>query len=192
VTHGAMCSDDSFVYLIGGCVGDKCKNDCYRYDPKNNVWSSLAPMKIERSQAAVVYFDGKLFVFGGYLSNRCLSLCEILTLKTNTWSTGPSMREHRRGCGAALYQGKIFIIGGSNGITSLSSIEIFDPITNEWVTSSINNGNNCDLNVARAGVGVAVCCDKLYAVGGFDGRSFLKSIEVYDEQIQRWSLNKNV
>ncbi|CAF0889575.1 unnamed protein product [Rotaria sordida] len=189
VTHGATCSDDSYVYLIGGCEGDKCKNDCYRYDPKNNQWTTLSSMTCERSQAAAVYFNGKIYVFGGYRSNRCLTSCEILTLSTNQWSIGPTMRENRRGCGAVLYENKIFIIGGSNGITSLASIEIYDPITNEWITN-INRIPN-ELNIPRVGVGITVCNENLYVVGGFDGRNFLKTIEVYDKNNQRWKLSNN-
>jgi N-acetylneuraminic acid mutarotase len=182
-----MCSDENYVYLIGGMEGDKCKNDCYRYNPKDNSWSTLASMNSERNQAGIVYFNDKIYVFGGSTLNRCLSSCEILTLSTNTWTNGPSMKESRRGCGAVFYQNKIFIIGGSNGITSLTSIEIFDPITNEWLSNS--NGNQIELNIPRIGVGVTVCCDKIYVIGGFDGRTFLKSIEIYDGNTQQWRLS---
>lgn len=181
-----MCSDDSYVYLIGGCEGDTCKNDFYRYDPKENLWSTLSPMNCERSQAAAVYCNGKVYVFGGYTGNRCLSSCEIFTLSTNEWSIGPSMRESRRGCGAVLYKNRIVIIGGSNGVSSLTSIEIFDPQANEWLIST--NIIQNELNVARVGVGIAVGNEKLYVVGGFDGRNFLKTIEIYDELTQRWRL----
>ena len=184
-----MCSDDSYVYLIGGCEGDKCKSSCYRYDPDTNQWSTLNEMSYERSQAAVVHFNGKLYVFGGYQSNWCLSSCEILNLTTNQWSLGPAMRESRRGCGAIVYENKIFIVGGSNGIASLASIEIFDPITNEWISHI--NGHCYELHIPRVGVGITVCQEKLYVVGGFDGRSFLKSIEVYDENDHRWKLSQN-
>ncbi|CAF1194991.1 unnamed protein product [Adineta steineri] len=187
VAHGAMCSDNSQVYLIGGCEGDTCKNSCYCYNPEMNLWSTLNPMKSERSQAAAVYFNGKIYVFGGYTSNRCLSSCEILTLSTNEWSNGPTMRENRRGCGAVVYNNRIYIIGGSNGVTSLTSIEIFDPNTNELMNSI--NGSCNELNIPRVGVGITVCQEKLYVIGGFDGRTFLKTIEVYDENSQRWKLN---
>ncbi len=36
----------------------------------------------------------------------------------------------------------------------------------------------------RCGVGVAVCNDLLYAVGGHDGQSYLNSIERYDPQVR--------
>ncbi|CAF3649637.1 unnamed protein product [Adineta steineri] len=189
VAHSAMCSDDNYVYLIGGMEGDKCKNDCYRYNPKDNTWSALASMNTERSQAGIVYFNDKIYVFGGSTLNRCLSSCEILTLSTNQWTVGVTMKEARRGCGAVLYHDKIFIIGGSNGITSLTSVEIFDPITNEWLTN-LNSVPNV-LNMPRVGLGVTVCCDKIYVTGGFDGRTFLKSTEIYDENTQQWHLTYN-
>ena len=183
----AMCSDAQFVYLIGGIEGDKCKSDCYRYDPQGNSWTKLPAMNSERSQAGVVYYQEKIYVFGGSTLTRCLSSCEILTLSTNQWSFGPAMKESRRGCGAVLYHEKMFVIGGSNGVTSLVSVEIFDPRTNEWLVNL--NGYSNDLNVPRIGLGVTVCCDRIYAIGGFDGRAFLKSIEVYDENTQRWHAN---
>jgi hypothetical protein len=184
-----MCSDDNYVYLIGGMEGDICKNDCYRYNPQDNTWSTLASMNMERSQAGIVYFNDKIYVFGGSTLNRCLSSCEVLTLSTNEWKIGATMRESRRGCGAVLYHKKIFIIGGSNGIASLTSIEIFDPITNAWLIHL--NGIRNELNIPRVGVGVTVCCDRIYVIGGFDGRTFLKSIEVYDQNTQQWRLSYN-
>lgn len=182
-----MCSDGNCVYLIGGMEGDKCRNDCYQYNPENNTWSSLAPMNSERSQAGIVYFDEKIYVFGGSTLNRCLSSCEVLSLTTNEWTSCPAMKECRRGCGAVVYRDQIWIIGGSNGVSVLTSIEIFNPQTNEWLMN-INN-NQISLHIARIGLGVTVCQDKIYAIGGFDGRTFLKSVEVYDEFTRQWRLN---
>ena len=185
-----MCSDGNcYVYLIGGIEGNKCKNNCYRYNLKDNTWLTLSPMSTERSEVGAVYFNDKIYVFGGSTINRCLASCEILTLSTNEWITGPTMKESRRGCGAVLYHNKIFIIGGSNGITSLTSVEIFDPTTNVWLTNL--HGIKSELNIPRVGVGVTVCCDQIYAVGGFDGRTFLKSIEVYNDDTQQWCLTYN-
>ncbi|CAF5004372.1 unnamed protein product [Rotaria sp. Silwood1] len=81
-------------------------------------------------------------------------------------------------------------IGGSNGITSLTSIEIYDPIINEWIINI--NGMPNELNIPRVGVGITICNEKLYVIGGFDGRNFLKSIEVYDKYNQRWKLSNNI
>ena len=53
------------MYLIGGIEGDKCKKECYRYDPEKNSWSAVASMNAERSQAGIVYFDGKILCSAG-------------------------------------------------------------------------------------------------------------------------------
>ena len=185
----AMCNDKHFLYLIGGLEGDKCKNECYRYDPRSNEWNSLPSMSQERSQAAAVYFDKKLYVFGGSSLSRCLSSCEIFNLTTKQWNFGPAMKENRRGCGAIVYHDKVFVVGGSNGVTSLVSVEIFDLKSNEWLTNI--NGLTHRLNIPRIGLGLGICTDRLYAIGGFDGRHFLKSIEIYDETSQQWFLNNS-
>ncbi|CAM1324246.1 Uncharacterised protein r2_g3288 [Pycnogonum litorale] len=40
----------------------------------------------------------------------------------------------------------------------------------------------------RSGVGLAVVNGQLYAVGGFDGTTYLKTIEVYDQEQNQWKL----
>ena len=42
----------------------------------------------------------------------------------------------------------------------------------------------------RSGVGLAVVNGQLYAVGGFDGTTYLKTIEVFD-QVYKRDLNSN-
>ena len=37
-------------------------------------------------------------------------------------------------------------------------------------------------------LGVAVLGGKLYACGGYDGSTFLRSVEVYEPRMNRWSL----
>lgn len=184
-----MCTDGQFLYLIGGLEGDKCKNDFYRFEPQTDQWISLPSLQQERNQAAAVYFDKKIYVFGGSALNRCLSSCEIFHLSSNRWSFGASMKENRRGCGAILYHDKIFVIGGSNGVTALTTVEIFNPITCEWLVH-INSFSH-RLNIPRIGLGVGICHDRLYVIGGFDGRHFLKSVEIFDENAQQWSTNRS-
>ncbi|CAF1096974.1 unnamed protein product [Didymodactylos carnosus] len=189
VAYGAMCADNNSMYLIGGCEGDLCKNECYKYDPIDNLWSQIAPMRSERSQAAVVYLDGKIFVFGGY-TVKCLNTCEVYSIEQNSWSDLPSMKEYRRGAGAVVYRGKIFVVGGCNGPSSLTSVEIFDTKLNEWQIGP-------ELNIPRAGCGVIVCGEQnIFTCGGFDGRTFLKSIEVFEMhkevplEIGQWRMKK--
>lgn len=44
------------------------------------------------------------------------------------------------------------------------------------------------MNSRRSGVGLAVVNGKLLAVGGFDGTTYLKTIEVFDPVLNQWKL----
>lgn len=43
------------------------------------------------------------------------------------------------------------------------------------------------LSVPRDAVGVCLLGDRLYAVGGYDGQTYLNSVESYDAQNNEWT-----
>lgn len=54
-----------------------------------------------------------------------------------------------------------------------------------WTTVS-------SLSVSRDAVGVCLLGDRLYAVGGYDGQSYLNIVESYDAQNNEWTeVNKH-
>lgn len=56
----------------------------------------------------------------------------------------------------------------------------YDPKTDTWTTVA-------SLSVARDAVGVCLLGDRLYAVGGYDGQSYLSTVESYDAQNNEWT-----
>lgn len=56
----------------------------------------------------------------------------------------------------------------------------YDPKTDTWTTVA-------SLSVSRDGVGVCLLGDRLYAVGGYDGQSYLNTVESYDAQNNEWA-----
>ena len=125
-----------------------------------------------RSQCVLIHHNDSVYVFGGHDQIRCLNTCEIFNKKENTWGFIASMIEPRRGCGAAVCAKNdcVYIVGGTNGSCSLKSTEIYNIQTNKFTSGP-------ELNVPRANVSIAFIGDYLFAVGGFDGKSFLKTIE---------------
>jgi influenza virus NS1A-binding protein len=116
------------------------------------------------------------------------------------------MMEPRRGCGAAEKNGLIYIVGGTNGSCSLKSTEIYNTYTNRF-------SGGPELNVPRANVAIAFIGtiviltssllvrvklidffiskgNYLFAVGGFDGKQFLRTIEYLncDDLAPGWSI----
>lgn len=54
-----------------------------------------------------------------------------------------------------------------------------------WTTVS-------SLSISRDAVGVCLLGDRLYAVGGHDGQSYLNTVESYDAQNNEWTeVNKH-
>lgn len=56
----------------------------------------------------------------------------------------------------------------------------YDPKTDTWTTVS-------SLSVPRDAVGICLLGDRLYAVGGYDGQSYLNTVESYDAQNNEWT-----
>ena len=69
-------------------------------------------------------------------------------------------------------------MGGRDDCTELSSAERYNPNTNTWspIVAMMSR---------RSGVGLAVVNGQLYAVGGFDGTTYLKTIETFDQVCER-------
>lgn len=57
----------------------------------------------------------------------------------------------------------------------------YDPSTDSWSVVVA-------MNTRRSGVGLCVLEDKLYAMGGFDGCTYLKSVEWFDSKQNQWRM----
>lgn len=55
------------------------------------------------------------------------------------------------------------------------------PATDAWLPV-------VSMNCQRSGVGLAVVKGRLYAVGGFDGSVYLKSMEWFDRSLNQWRI----
>lgn len=56
----------------------------------------------------------------------------------------------------------------------------YDPKTDAWTTVA-------PLSVPRDAVGICPLGDRLYAVGGYDGHTYLATVESYDAQNNEWT-----
>lgn len=61
----------------------------------------------------------------------------------------------------------------------MKSVEKFDLEKNCWIKTD-------DMNQKRKGCSVVCMPDGLYAIGGFDGCQYLKSVEKYDISVRKW------
>ena len=70
-------------------------------------------------------------------------------------------------------------------ILSITSILRYDPTTDKWSPVVA-------MNCRRSGAGVCVVNGKLYVIGGFDGSTYLKSVEWMDTESGQWRVAANM
>ncbi|KAJ1199180.1 hypothetical protein NDU88_003018 [Pleurodeles waltl] len=174
------------MYAVGGHDGWSYLNTVERWDPQARQWNYVASMSTPRSTVGVAALNSKLYAVGGRDGSSCLKSMECFDPHTNKWSLCASMSKRRGGVGVATYNGFLYAVGGhdapaSNHCSRLSDcVERYDPKTDNWTTVA-------PLSVPRDAVGVCPLGDKLYAVGGYDGNSYLNTVESYDAQTNEWT-----
>ncbi|CAB1337582.1 unnamed protein product, partial [Coregonus sp. 'balchen'] len=179
------------MYAVGGHDGWSYLNTVERWDPQARQWNYVASMSTPRSTMGVTALNGKLFAVGGRDGSSCLRSMECFDPHTNKWSMCAPMAKRRGGVGVATYNSFLYAVGGhdapaSNHCSRLSDcVERYDPKTDTWTTVS-------SLSVPRDAVGICLLGDRLYAVGGYDGTSYLNSVESYDAQNNEWTEEVNL
>ncbi|PSN40122.1 hypothetical protein C0J52_19381 [Blattella germanica] len=157
-----VCDLNEKIYCVGGWNGQVGIKQCDVLDPETGSWSPIASLQTGRYQAGVCSMDGQVFAAGGCDAWNCLSSVEVYDPITDSWTYAKGMITARRGCGLAYFN------------------EIYDPKEKTWTPGP-------NMTTSRANVGVAVIGSRLYAVGGFSGKTFLNSIEYLDEKTNEWT-----
>ncbi|XP_054025365.1 kelch-like protein 4 [Dryobates pubescens] len=174
------------MYAVGGHDGWSYLNTVERWDPQARQWNYVASMSTPRSTVGVAALNSKLYAVGGRDGSSCLKSMECFDPHTNKWSICAPMSKRRGGVGVATYNGFLYAVGGhdapaSNHCSRLSDcVERYDPKTDAWTTVA-------PLSVPRDAVGICPLGDRLYAVGGYDGHTYLDTVESYDAQNNEWT-----
>uniref|UniRef100_A0ABK0LA82 Kelch-like family member 1 n=1 Tax=Rattus norvegicus TaxID=10116 RepID=A0ABK0LA82_RAT len=174
------------IYAVGGHDGWSYLNTVERWDPQSQQWTYVASMSIARSTVGVAALNGKLYSVGGRDGSSCLSSMEYYDPHTNKWSMCAPMCKRRGGVGVATCDGFLYAVGGHDAPASnhcsrlLDYVERYDPKTDTWTMVA-------PLSMPRDAVGVCLLGDRLYAVGGYDGQTYLNTMESYDPQTNEWT-----
>ncbi|XP_028313999.1 kelch-like protein 20 [Gouania willdenowi] len=171
---------DQYLYAIGGHDGISSISTMERYDPKLNTWSKQAPMLTRRTRAVAAVLGGFLYVMGGNDGDAVLNSVERYSPVDGTWSICAHMLCPRENAGCAAYLGHIYVAGGKDELNlEVSAVERFDPETMRWIP--VRRMQN-----KRNEISLVVFSGTLMAVGGSDGVTSLKTIEVYNHESNTW------
>jgi influenza virus NS1A-binding protein len=190
----------SRILLFGGKQTDGQRTgEIEEYNLKTNKFKTL-PFKMPKARsgfaACVKRDEGKIFFCGGN-SSSVLRKFDCLDLKKGKWSKLSEMIQKRDELAVALGpDGKIYAIGGYGGGGSSSMINnntaneggVIDKTDHKSSSNCLRTAERYDfttgqwemlpeMNEARRALAAVALPDGIYAIGGYDGKQYLDSVE---------------
>uniref|UniRef100_A0A3Q3W393 BTB domain-containing protein n=1 Tax=Mola mola TaxID=94237 RepID=A0A3Q3W393_MOLML len=163
------------LIAAGGYNREECLRTVECYDPKEDHWTFIAPMRTPRArfQMAVlmVNFSILFHINSDVLNKRVLLKSTLCVFKC--------VRRHQ--AAVCELDGFMYVTGGAESWNCLNTVERYNHENNTWTLVA-------PMNVARRGAGVAVHAGKLFVVGGFDGSHALRCVEMYDPTRNEWKM----
>ena len=143
----------------------------------------------DASAVCLTELDGSLVLISitlcTVLHNGQLPASPTTGLPTFSQTSGcfiSQMNQARSGCGVVATESEILAVGGFNRAGCLDSTESYSSITNSWRDGEKMSG-------VRGRLCTAVVGDKVYTIGGSDGKKELCSVEVLQlKKTRQWQM----
>ncbi|XP_062308168.1 influenza virus NS1A-binding protein homolog A [Osmerus eperlanus] len=172
------------LVAAGGYNREECLRTVECYDPKDDRWTFMAPMRTPRARFQMAVLMGQLYVMGGSNGHSDeLSCGETYDPHTDEWAQVPELRTNRCNAGVCALNNKLFVVGGSDpcGQKGLKNCDAFDPVSKTW--------NNCaPLNIRRHQAAVCELEGFMYVIGGAESWNCLNTVERYNPENNTWTL----
>ena len=170
-----------YIYTVGGFdASGVVTKKVSKYDPLNDVWTSVTDLPVALSGLAVGVVGNYMFAIGGRNSaGIAVSTVYMYDPINLTWTTKTPMNVARYNLAAAVIGGYIYTVGGTDGTNALKTVERYDPYPDIYTSSSPIWKTLSDMPTARFGLSLTLLGGKLFAVGG-SGATRLTTVEVFD------------
>ncbi|KAM7274499.1 hypothetical protein ACFE04_016365 [Oxalis oulophora] len=186
---------DESILIVGGYDGTSWLSSVDLYNPAQDLTRLLTSMTIGRCYSSVAKLNDELYILGGADGELWHGIVESYNVETNEWAQRPSLNRRKGNLASICLGEKIFSIGGGNGVECFSEVEMLDPDIGRWIPirSMLQKrvGLTMDLMFLllnqRFSPGVAEINGSLYAVGGYNGKDYLKSVERLDPREHSWA-----
>ena len=217
-THMANAVDESTnsIYLLGGITvsgantfpkGAMGTSDVFRYEAKQNKWSTLPSLPEARGGGAAVVLNKKLHFFngakfdgphGGFQEDMTTHWVLDLNKIKAGWQTLAPNSLGRNHVGGVAWGGKIYALGGQfheeEGCSNQQIAEVYNPTTNKW-------SRIADLPVGTGHISPATLAHKngIIVVGGVTDKNtgckppgnIRKQVLFYNPTTDRWTDHAN-
>ncbi len=161
--------------------------------PDQGHWITGAPASTKRTEVAVAAVNGIIYVVGGFSAPSFSNLLDLTVSKSveaynptkDKWTTKAPLPLGLHHAGAAELNGKLYVVGGFTAAgfsiwNPVNHVFAYDPGRDEWIARA-------GMPTARGGLAVVNFENKLYALGGYDGESNPRVVEVYDPANDAWA-----
>lgn len=186
------------IFVCGGFDGMRDMNTTECYDPRTNVWQTKNSWNMTegRSYLALVECRDVIYAVGGQERKsesgpRALSTVEAFDLYSERWISTEPLTTGRLGLTASHLvhpdgDDFIYACGGADGQWTLqsdgqvlASVERYNVREGTWSAAP-------PMSIPRLGHAAAVVNNKLYIIGGYDGKETLDTFECFDPAIGQW------
>ncbi|KAM6460700.1 kelch-like protein 32 isoform 3-T6 [Liasis olivaceus] len=191
-SHHCVAVMGDFLFVAGGEVEQATGRTCAvrttcRYDPRNNSWAEIAPMKNCREHFVLGAVDEFLYAVGGRNELRqVLPTVERYCPKKNKWTFVQSFDRSLSCHAGCVVDGLLWISGGvTNTAQYQNRLMVYDPTQNKWLSRS-------PMLQRRVYHSMAAVQRKLYVLGGNDldynnDRILVRHIDSYSIDADQWT-----
>lgn len=196
LNHSPAVAHGGDLFLPGGYIeGAEATSNFWRYDPRGDRWTKLAPLHRPRGAAAAAVVGDKLYVADGAPQTYGIGnpggpydSLEIYDFATNSWSSGPDAPLALHHSAAAALGGKLYMAGGRPDPESSSDAFLrYDPRAERWeALPRLPTG-------PISSVGMIAAAGRIVVIGGDDelgwkdgGGSVSPMAWAFDPEANRW------
>jgi N-acetylneuraminic acid mutarotase len=197
------------LFVVGGCFNQSLQEHVhpfgFRFSPRLNKWTTIAPMLRERCRFSLTVFGKALFAFGGCteqadeideIEDISGAMCERYDVEHDTWTAiapfpgGRWLSQHA----STRYQNTILVSGGLDRDVVLSTVLLYHPDHNVWEAP----GAARTMPTPRADHVMLVWRDVVFFCGGWfedeaaGNRVLVDTLDVYDPNADTWSVETRV
>ncbi|XP_040895947.1 influenza virus NS1A-binding protein homolog A [Toxotes jaculatrix] len=172
------------LIAAGGYNREECLRTVECYDPNEDRWTFIAPMRTPRARFQMAVLMGQLYVIGGSNGHSDeLSCGETYDPHADEWAQVPELRTNRCNAGVCSLNNKLYVVGGSDpcGQKGLKNCDAFDPVTKTWSSCA-------SLNIRRHQAAVCELDGFMYVIGGAESWNCLNTVERYNPDNNTWTL----
>jgi N-acetylneuraminic acid mutarotase len=181
------------LYVVGGCFNQSLQEHIhpfgFKYDPRTDKWTTIAPMSQERCRFYLGAARGCLYALGGMGEQDGVMevSCEKYDPQTDYWWPITALPSTRMQHAGADYLDNIYISGGLDVIDhTYNDLLMFNALQDEWQTKA-------NLLVPRADHCMTAHQDRLFVAGGWyednntGNRVIVDTVDCYNCLTNQWA-----